>query len=209
MKRLSDSKVFAIVVVLFAIVATIVLAKTVFGDAKKIKEETRELTTVSINPVDSVISKDQEFRQLIDTVIIYQERVKEVAMQNEFSVDSLNILKEELKKACTELDRTTYKLREVQKAIKKDTIQEYVVLKTPILLDGDSSSLEFNKVSVKKQRGLLNDYHEVKYNNIMIQVIQTRRFGFSANAGYGGMYGLDDGRFHHGPYIGAGVYLKL
>ena len=208
MKRLSESKVFAIVVVLFAIVATIVLAKTVFGDAKKIKEETRELTTVSINPVDSVISKDQEFGQLIDTVIIYQERVKEVALQNEFSVDSLNILKEELKKAFTELDRTTYKLREVQKAIKKDTIQEYVVLKTPILLDGDSS-LEFNRVSVKKQRGLLNDYHEVKYNNIMIQVIQTRRFGFSANAGYGGMFGLDDGRFHHGPYIGAGVYLKL
>lgn len=208
MKRLSESKVFAIVVVLFAIVATIVLAKTVFGDAKKIKEETRELTTVSINQVDSVISKDQEFRQLIDTVIIYQERVREVALQNEFSVDSLNILKEELKKAFTELDRTTYKLREVQKAIKKDTIQEYVVLKTPILLDGDSS-LEFNRVSVKKQRGLLNDYHEVKYNNIMIQVIQTRRFGFSANAGYGGMFGLDDGRFHHGPYIGAGVYLKL
>lgn len=208
MKRMSESKVFAIVVVLFAIVATIVLAKTVFGDAKKIKEETRELTTVSINPVDSVISKDQEFRQLIDTVIIYQERVKEVALQNEFSVDSLNILKEELKKAFTELDRTTYKLREVQKSIKKDIIQEYVVLKTPILLDGDSS-LEFNKVSVKKQRGLLNDYHEVKYNNIMIQVIQTRRFGFSANAGYGGMFGLDDGRFHHGPYIGAGVYLKL
>lgn len=208
MKKLSESKVFAIVVVLFAIVATIVLAKTVFGDAKKIKEETRELTTVSINPVDSVISKDQEFRQLIDTVIIYQERVREVALQNEFSVDSLNILKEELKKAFTELDRTTYKLREVQKAIKKDTIQEYVVLKTPILLDGDSS-LEFNRVYVKKQRGLLNDYHEVKYNNIMIQVIQTRRFGFSANAGYGGMFGLDDGRFHHGPYIGAGVYLKL
>lgn len=208
MKRLSESKVFAIVVVLFAIVATIVLAKTVFGDAKKIKEETRELNTVSINPVDSVISKDQELRQLIDTVIIYQDRVKEVAMQNEFSVDSLSILKEELKKAFSELDRTTYKLREVQKAIKKDTIQEYVVLKTPILLDGDSS-LEFNKVSVKKQRGLLNDYHEVKYNNIMIQVIQTRRFGFSANAGYGGMYGFDDGRFHHGPYIGAGVYLKL
>lgn len=209
MKRLSESKVFAIVVVLFAIVATIVLAKTVFGDAKKIKEETRELTTVSINPVDSVISKDQEFRQLIDTVIIYQERVKEVALQNEFSVDSLSLLKEELKKAFTELDRTTYKLREVQKSIKKDTIQEYVVLKTPILLYGDDSSLEFNKVSVKKQRGLLNDYHEVKYNNIMIQVIQTRRFGFSANAGYGGMYGFDDGRFHHGPYIGAGVYLKL
>lgn len=208
MKRLSESKVFAIVVFLFAIVATIVLAKTVFGDAKKIKEETRELTTVSINPVDSVISKDQEFRQLIDTVIIYQERVREVALQNEFSVDSLNILKEELKKAFTELDRTTYKLREVQKSIKKDTIQEYFVLKTPILLDGDSS-LEFNRVSVKKQRGLLNDYHEVKYNNIMIQVIQTRRFGFSANAGYGGMFGLDDGRFHHGPYIGAGVYLKL
>ena len=175
MKRLSESKVFAIVVVLFAIVATIVLAKTVFGDAKKIKEETRELTTVSINPVDSVISKDQELSQLIDTVIIYQERVKEVALQNEFSVDSLSILKEELKKAFTELDKTTYKLREVQKAIKKDTIQEYVVLKTPILLDGDSSSLEFNKVSVKKQRGLLNDYHEVKYNNIMIWILSECR----------------------------------
>ena len=209
MKRLSESKVFAIVVVLFAIVATIVLAKTVFSDAKKLKEETKELTTASICPVDSVISKDKELRQLIDTVIVYQERVKEVALQKEVSVDSLSILKEELKKAFTELDKTTYKLREVQESIKKDTIQEYVVLKTPILLEGSDNSLEFNKVSVKKQRGLLNDYHEVKYNNIMIQVIQTRRFGFSANAGYGGMYGFDDGRFHHGPYVGAGVYLKL
>lgn len=213
MKKLSESKVFAIIVLVFTIIAIAVLAKTVFGDAKKIKNETRVLDTVAtkrtdIRILDSLVSKDLEFKKLIDTVIVYQNKVEEKIIQKVVNSDSLNILKVELEKTTSEVNLLTRKLKELRVA--QNTIKDTLVKNTYVLVEpGYGKSLDINDFTIQKKSGILNNYHEVKYQDIKIRVISERKFGFSTNLGYGGMYSFDDGRFHHGVYLGVGGYYKF
>lgn len=213
MKKLSESKVFAIIVLVFTIIAIAVLARTVLGDAKKIKNETRVLDTVAtkrtdIRILDSLVSKDLEFKKLIDTVIVYQNKVEEKIIQKVVESDSLNILKGELEKTTSEVNLLTRKLKELRVA--QNTIKDTLVKNTYVLVEpGYGKSLDMSDFTIQKKSGLLNNYHEVKYQDIKIRVISERKFGFSTNLGYGGMYSFDDGRFHHGVYLGVGGYYKF
>lgn len=213
MKKLSESKVFAIIVLVFTIIAIAVLAKTVFGDAKRIKNETKVLDTVAtkrtdIRILDSLVSKDLEFKKLIDTVIVYQNKVEEKIIQKVVNSDSLNILKGELEKTTSEVNLLTRKLKELRVA--QNTIKDTLVKNTYVLVEpGYGKSLDMADFTIQKKSGLLNNYHEVKYQDIKIRVISERKFGFSTNLGYGGMYSFDDGRFHHGVYLGVGGYYKF
>lgn len=213
MKKLSESKVFAIIVLVFTIIAIAVLAKTVFGDAKRIKNETKVLDTVAtkrtdIRVLDSLVSKDLEFKQLIDTVIVYQNKVEEKIIQKVVESDSLNILKGELEKTTSEVNLLTRKLKEL--GVAQNTIKDTLVKNTYVLVEpGYGKSLDMADFTIQKKSGLLNNYHEVKYQDIKIRVISERKFGFSTNLGYGGMYSFDDGRFHHGVYLGVGGYYKF
>ena len=215
MKKLSESRIFAIIVLLFTIIAIAVLAKTVFGDAKRIKEETKKLDTLAreggIKVFDSIASIDKEFKQLIDTVIVYQEIVEEKIIKKEIETDSLNILKEELAKANSDIDALSSKIKEL-KSNKVSTEEEEDTLyrrNTYVLVEPSFGKVETGDFTIKKKSGLLNDYHEVKYQDIRVKVFYEKKYGLSTNLGYGGMYSLDDGRFHHGVYLGIGGYYKF
>lgn len=213
MKKLSESKIFAIIVLVFTIIAIAVLARTVFGDAKRIKNETKKLDTLAreggIKVFDSIASIDHEFKQLIDTVIVYQEIVEEKIIKKEIETDSLNILKEELVKATSEINVLSSKIKEIK--TKVPTVEEDTLIRknTYVLVEPNYGKLDFENFTINKKSGFLNDYHEVKYQDIRVKVFYEKKYGFSTNLGYGGMYSFDDGRFHHGVYLGIGGYYKF
>jgi hypothetical protein len=212
MKKLSESRIFAIIVLLFTIIAVAVLAKTVFGDAKKIKEETMKLDTLarssSLSIFDSIASRDSEFKQLVDTVIVYQEIVNEKIIQREVENDSLRILRDELTRANSDINILSSKIKEIKKA---QTIEEDTLIRknTYVIVEPSYGKVETEDFTIKKKFGLLSDSHEVNYQDIKIKVFYEKKYGLSTNLGYGGMYGLDDGRFHHGVYLGVGGYYKF
>ena len=211
MKKLSESRIFAIIVLLFTIIAIAVLAKTVFGDAKKIKNETKMLDTLAksggIKIFDSIASRDLEFKRLVDTVIVYQEKVEEKIIRKEIENDSVQLLKSELDKAHSDIVALTSKVKELKY---KETQKDTLVKNTYVLVEpGYGKAVDLADFTIQKKPGLLNNYHEVKYQDIKIRIISEKKYGFSTNLGYGGMYGFDDGKLHHGVYLGIGGYYKF
>lgn len=183
--HMNESRLFTCIVILFSIISIIVLGRTVLKDMKSFRNE-----GIIPDRILDTLHKDPEFIRLVDTVIVTQEKLRVL------SNDSLRFYHDEV-------NRLKSLPPQIKVVTRVDTVWEYQEI--PIVLDDIAKK---NYVKIDKRSTPLYEYHDVKYNNIKIHTIPYRKFGLSFNLGYGAMYGIDDSQFHHGPYVGAGIYYR-